>query len=200
MVFIINKEQGAQQYLSASAEYLCNPELYSRMKYPFPKVTEQCLYCGRAGCSRWKGYYIRWVVCTLMKYVGPIAIHLAQCKTRGVDYTYWPDILIPYLQPTIPTLQVFYETWVSSGYSIRKSIDEVVGKIDGEFYLPISVAYQWLRRLSQYLIIYQEWLKIRAPESLGSLCLRGYRREDVSRLFEPEPPWRAKQPSTFSPP
>lgn len=170
------------------------------MIYPFPNVGNQCLLCGRARCSRWKGYYVRGVVCTLLGYAGPIAIHLAQCRTRGVDYTYWPDILVPYLRPSIPTLKLLYETWASTRFSIRAAIDEVTGQIEEEFFLPVAVAYEWLKRISQGLILRHEVLRVRAPESIGASALRGYQSADVRPIFEAELLWRAREPIVFSPP
>lgn len=170
------------------------------MDYPFPRVSGRCLLCGTAGCSRWKGYYVRQFACTRLKHFGAIAIHLAQCRTRGVDYTYWPDFLVPFLQPSIQTLQVLYETWVSSGHLIGEAIDEVVGKFRDDYFLPVSVAYSWLTRISQGLILHWNDLKIRAPQSIGLQSLHGYRASDVRPIFEAERLWRSSQPTIYSPP
>lgn len=170
------------------------------MNFPFPNVGVCCLLCGRAGCSRWKGYYVRHVVCTLLKYAGPIAIHLAQCRTRGVDYTYWPDILVPFLLPSVHTLRTLYDAWASEGFSICKAIDEVVAQFRQEYFLPLSVAYSWLARINQGLILYHEDLKVRAPQSLGVGALREYPVANVRPLFEAERLWRASRPIVFSPP
>ena len=162
MVFRIDGESGARQYLNASLDYLNSDLSYRRMQYPFPNVALKCLLCGEAGCSRWKGYYDRRVICVLMSYAGPIAIHLAQCRNRGVDYTYWPDVLIPFHQPSIPTLKVFFDKWKSDD-SIRLAIDEIVGQIDQEIFIPISVAYVWLVQILKALILNHSRLSIRAP-------------------------------------
>lgn len=170
------------------------------MFYPFPNVTEKCLLCGNRGCSRWKGYYSRQVVCTLLGYAGPIAIHLAQCKTRRMDYSYWPDILVPFLEPSLETLEVFYSAWVLSGHSVQAAIDEVVGKFDEDYFIPLSVAYLWLKRITQSLILNQAGLKIRAPESLYATELRGYAKAEVLPIFNREHVWRPGQRIVFPPP
>jgi hypothetical protein len=200
VVFRISGKEGARQYLVASERYLRALAPSARMSYPFPSVGVCCLFCGAEGCSRWKGYYIRQVVCTNLKYAGPLAIHLAQCRVRGVDYTYWPDFLVPFLEPTLPTLRAFYEAWVSYGYGVRAAIDAVVGGIRGEYFLPVSIAYSWLSRVSQGLVLHGEDLKIRVPNSIGAHVLRGFRVADVRPLFEAERLWRSSQPIVFLPP
>lgn len=200
VVFRISGVQGARQYLVASERYIRDPARVARMSYPFPSVRQRCLWCGAAGCSRWKGYYIRQVVCTALGFAGSIAIHLAQCRTRGVDYTYWPEFLIPYLEPTLPTLRVFYDTWVSSHYQIGAAIDEVVGRIRNEYFLHLSAAYSWLTRISQGLILHWDALKVRAPDAIGAQALRGYRAAHVRPLFDGERLWRSSPPTIFSPP
>lgn len=169
------------------------------MKYPFPAVGARCLLCGAKGCSRWKGYYVRQVVCTLMQYTGPMTIHLAQCRSRGVDYTYWPDILVPYLRPTIPTLKTLYSTW-SKERSIHAAVDEVVGCIDQEFILPLSTAYLWLVHVIRALILNHTKLGIRAPESVNATALSGFAATEVRPIFEGVRPWRAAQQIILAPP
>lgn len=200
MVFRIDGERGAQQYLNASLEYLNDARPYRRMPYSFPNVRERCLLCGNAGCSRWKGYYVRSVICTLMRYSGPIAIHLAQCRTRGVDYTYWPDVLLPFRQPTVPTLKVFYQSWASRGFSIRHAIDEVVGTIDLEIFIPVSVAYVWLTYILKGLVLNHVELHVRAPESILPSVLRGYKADAVAGLFHGARIWNPALQTILAPP
>lgn len=118
-----------------------------------------------------------------MGYSGPIAIHLAQCRTRGVDYTYWPDVLVPFHRPSIPTLEVFYQTWKSDG-SIRRAIDEVVSQITDEIFIPISVAYVWLVQILKALILNHSRLSMRAPSSLSVVELRAYSTLEIAALFD----------------
>jgi hypothetical protein len=189
VIFRIDGESGARQYLNASLDYLNSEESYRRMQYPFPSVVLKCLLCGEAGCSRWKGYYSRQVICILMGYAGPIAIHLAQCRTRGVDYTYWPDVLIPYHRPSIPTLKVFFDRWKSNN-SIRLTIDEVVGQIDQEIFISISVAYGWLVQILKAMILNHSILSIRSPSSLAVSELRNYSTDEIHPLFDSQHNWR----------
>jgi hypothetical protein len=198
-VFRINGKAGALQYLNASREYLEDPSLYSRMNYPFPKVSERCLLCQAQGCSRWKGYYVRQVICIWMGYAGPVAIHLAQCRRRGVDYTYWPGILVPYLWPTIPSLKLFYLTWMRE-HSIRAAIDEVVGRVEQDLTLCFSTAYRWLAYVVRALILNYRSLHIRAPESAAATELRSYGVSEISPVFEGEKPWSPVQHITLVPP
>jgi hypothetical protein len=200
VVFSINGKEDARQYLKASQEYLKDPAPYRRMKYPFPNVRKRCLLCGTRGCSRWKGYYVRNAVCTLMGYAGPIAIHLGQCTRLGVDYTYWPSQLIPYLQPSLDTLKTFYNAWSVSGYSVSAATDEVVGRIQQEYLIAPSVAYLWLKRILQALLLNHKSLKVRAPESIQVDALRRYSCADVGPLFREFHPWRGAQRIIFAPP
>jgi hypothetical protein len=199
VVFRINGKAGALQYLNASQKYLRDPNLYSRMHYPFPNVSESCLLCKAKGCSRWKGYYVRQVICIWMGYAGPMAIHLAQCRRQGVDYTYWPDILVPYLWPTIPTLKLFYLTWIKV-HSIRAAIDEVVWRIEQDLALCFSTAYRWLAYVVRALILNSTQLNIRAPESVTVTQLCAYRVDDVIPVFEGVRPWSPAQHITPAPP
>lgn len=170
------------------------------MRYPFPNVGARCLLCGNAGCSRWKGYYVRNVICTLMKYAGPIAVHLAECRTRGVDYTYWPEVLIPFRRPTIPTLHLFYETWTRRGFSIAAAIDEVVSAIEQEIFIPLSVAYVWLTYILKGLILNHARLHVRAPESTMTSALRAYPASDVAELFRGVRIWNPALQIILAPP
>jgi hypothetical protein len=199
VIFKINGKTGALQYLEASHEYLGDTSGYSRMKYAFPNVVARCLLCGASGCSRWKGYYVRQVVCTLMQYAGPVTIHLAQCRSHGVDYTYWPDILVPYLRPTIPTLKTLYDAW-SKECSIHAAVDEVVGNIKLEFHLSLSTAYLWLTHVIRALILNHTKLGIRAPESVNATTLSGFAATEVRPIFEGVRPWRAAQQIILAPP
>lgn len=63
------------------------------MAYPFPNVGKQCLLCGKASCARWKGYFVRNLICGEMEYVGRIAIHVGHCKEEKRDFSYIPDFL-----------------------------------------------------------------------------------------------------------
>lgn len=199
VVFRINGKAGALQYLNASEEYLKDPSPYCRMDYPFPNVGEGCLLCGVKGCSRWKGYYVRQVICIWMGYAGPVAIHLAQCRRRGVDYTYWPSILVPYLWPTIPTLKLFYQTWRRAN-SIRSAIDEVVGRMEQDLTLCFSTAYRWLGYVVRALILNYRSLHIRAPESITARALANYDASEIAPLFEGEHVWSPAGHITLIPP
>jgi hypothetical protein len=199
VVFSIDGEEDARQYLKASDEYLENTAPYRRMNYPFPNVRRRCLLCGARGCSRWKGYYVRFVVCTLMRYAGAVAIHLAQCTRQGVDYTYWPSHLIAYLRPSRPTLEVFYNAWSAAG-DLRAAVDEVIGLIPEEYFIGPSVAYLWLKRILQALLINHEALKVRAPESVQIEALRRYAPALVRPLFERVHSWRGGSRIVFAPP
>jgi hypothetical protein len=63
------------------------------MSYPFPNVRQRCLVCSRSGCARWKGYYVRSVICGELEFAGPIAIHVGHCKEEKRDFSYFPDFL-----------------------------------------------------------------------------------------------------------
>ncbi len=156
--------------------------------------------CGNAGCSRWKGYYVRNVICVLMKYAGPIAIHLAQCRTRGVDYTYWPDVLIPFRRPTVPTLELFYQAWANKGFSVVAAIDEVASAIEQEIFIPLSVAYVWLTFILQGVILNHDHLRVRAPESISTSVLRGYPVAAIAELFRGVRIWNPALQTILAPP
>jgi hypothetical protein len=135
-----------------------------------------------------------------MKYAGPVAIHLAQCRTKGVDYTYWPEVLIPFCRPSVATLGLFYQTWVQANFSIKLAIDEVVGVIDQEIFIPVSVAYMWLVYVLKGLVLNHVHLHVRAPESILASTLQRYEPNAVSGLFQGARIWNPALQTILAPP
>lgn len=135
-----------------------------------------------------------------MRYAGPIAIHLAQCRTRRVDYTYWPEVLVPFRRPSVPTLQLFYQNWATRSFSIKLAIDEVVGAIEQEIFIPVSVAYVWLTYVLKGLVLNHAELHVRAPESILTSVLRGYQSDSVAGLFHGARIWNPALQTILAPP
>ncbi len=63
------------------------------MAFSWPNVGARCLLCGRARCARWKGYFVRWLICGDFARDGPVAIHVGHCRSRKEDFSYMPDFL-----------------------------------------------------------------------------------------------------------
>lgn len=135
-----------------------------------------------------------------MRHAGPIAIHLAQCRTRGVDYTYWPEVLVPYRKPSVPTLRLFYGAWAAGKFSLRLAIDEVVGAIDQEIFIPVSVAYVWLTYILKGLVLNHAELHVRRPESILTSVLREYQSDAIAGLFDGARIWSPASQIILAPP
>ena len=114
------------------------------MSFPFPNVSQRCLLCGEAGCARWKGYFVRQVLCGDVGYAGPVAIHVGHCRQSKRDFSYVPDFLIPGRRLSRLSLKRFTENFAQT-LSLKSSIDDLVGRVPLEdFTVALSTAYEWI--------------------------------------------------------
>ncbi len=170
------------------------------MDYPFPNVQKQCPYCSAPDCARWKGYFRRTLVCSALGFEGKIAIHIGQCRTRGCDFSYWPDFLIPRRRLSRWTLQWFYETWADLSCQVKGTIDVFLDKVETVETLALSTAYSWFYFLIRVWIVHQEALRVRPPSSVSVVQLRVYKSEQISSLFEHWCYWHPSKTIIFPPP
>jgi hypothetical protein len=135
-----------RQYLSASSAYLsakANGVARAFMAYSFPRVRDKCLLCGEGGFCRWKGYFRRQFVCSVLGFCGEIAIHVAHCKTSNCDYCYLPSFVIPGRRLSRDAMREFHATLSSTG-NVSACIDKLVEGLDvvaPDFAMALSSAY-----------------------------------------------------------
>ena len=80
------------------------------------------------------------------------------------------------------------------------AIDEVVGAIEQETFIPLSVAYVWLTYILKGLILNHAKLRVRAPESVLSSALRAYPADAVVELFRGVRIWNPALQIILAPP
>ena len=173
----------------------------SFMNYPFPNVRECCLLCRERGCARWKGYSVRKWVCGYHGCCGQIVIHLGHCKVRGLDFSYFPDILIPGKRLSRRSWQDFVERF-QTHRSIKHCVDELVGslKID-DFTIATSSAYNILYAAIRPLRINHEILFIRPPMKSSVFEFYDLPKLVIKNLFSfRQCLWHAFHSLIFNPP
>lgn len=133
------------------------------MEYPFPDVQAECLLCGRANCARWKGYFVREMVCGVLGFSGPVAIHVGHCQTYGKDWSYYPSFLLwRRLVSKASVLRVI--SGLIKTRKITDCIDELIADIEGVEYFALSSAYFLVYSFISALIINHSYLGISCPE------------------------------------
>lgn len=111
----------------------------------WPKLVCECPYCGEPYCAIYRGYYKRFLLCPVMRFLGPVMIRTGYCKTKKVRFTLFPDFLIRNIRISILGLLAFLSGLKSHNNSVMLAIDECTSKLKEEFYLPISTAYTYLK-------------------------------------------------------
>lgn len=153
------------------------------MSYPFPNVRQCCPLCGNAGCARWKGYFVRSVICGDLEYAGPVAIHVGHCKELGTDFSYFPDFLIAGRKLSRRTFKRFAQDFVQAG-SIRASIDGLIAKVPlDDFTVALSSAYEWLYQAVRALRLNAGALAIRVEEGTSIGVVMAVRPGALDHLF-----------------
>ncbi len=80
------------------------------------------------------------------------------------------------------------------------AIDEVVGAIDQELFISVSVAYMWLIYILKGLLLNHSELQVRRPESIVTSVLRGYECAAVAVLFDGTRIWSPASHIILAPP
>jgi len=92
VVLKVADKVGMNQYLLASEAYF-KAKPYTSMEYTFPAISGCCPVCEGSECAIWKGYYTRYLFCSEIEYVGPVAIHWGRCKKTGLCFSVHPSFL-----------------------------------------------------------------------------------------------------------
>lgn len=133
------------------------------MSYKFPNIHKACPLCGKAGCVRWKGYYIRTMFCTELKYTGRIAIRVGECRGQNIDFSMFPSFLLPSRRVSKTTLSDF----IISGKKMRnfkKAVDVISEKTpDPDKPVPTSTGYSWVYAICAVLRLNKDSLRCEGP-------------------------------------
>jgi hypothetical protein len=113
------------------------------MSYPFPDIQAQCPICERAECAVYRGYYLRFMFCPEMEFVGKVAIRTGYCRHNDVRFSFLPDFMIRNKKISRLSLNSFHEHFKKQNAHIKRTIDEWIGELGDEFYVAISTAHSW---------------------------------------------------------
>lgn len=171
------------------------------MQYAFPNVQRKCLLCGEAGCARWKGYFVRRVLCGQSGYVGLVAIHVGHCRSLERDFSYFPDFLLPGRRVSRFTLARFAAQYKQNG-NIKSCIDDVIDQLGAEdFTLALSSAYEWLYASVRALRLNAGFLAIAVGVVTSVLVLKSVLLSALEDLFlHSRLSWHPSQHMIFYPP
>jgi hypothetical protein len=171
------------------------------MNYPFPFVRLECPLCGAADCARWKGYFVREFFCRFLDYVGPIAIHVGHCDSKGCDFSYFPSFLLPGRSPSRSTLESFAEASKAS-HNTSQSIGILSeGLSDTDFSVSSSTAYSWIYSICLSLFLNQVVLGLPSPASKSVYAVYELPSQSLIGLFKrAECRWNVHQNIVFYPP
>lgn len=171
------------------------------MPYPFPMVSEICPLCTTSGCARWKGYFARSFFCTKLDYVGPIAIHVGHCKSKGCDFSYFPSFLLPGRTPSRLTLESFVDA-----ARVSRNTSQVIGILsegfsDPQFSVASSTAYSWIYSICLSLCLNQVELGLPSPVLKSVYAVYELPSKFLSGLFKKVCcRWNVHQDIVFYPP
>jgi hypothetical protein len=142
------------------------------MAFPFPSVRLKCLLCGLSGRCRWKGYFTRQV------------LHAGHCQTRGCDFCYFPDFLIPGRRLSRASWKKFIEVFQETKI-IRDSIDGLLVGLDCvvDFTMALSSAYNFLYAAVRALRINHVRLSILAPEKSSVFVFYNLKKHAIKNIF-----------------
>ena len=182
------------------------------MRYPFPAIRESCPLCGRLGCARWKGYYLRRMICSEMEYEGLLAIHVGHCKTERRDFSLLPSFLLPRQQLSRQGFAEFLESWKKAHRmcDARDELEDAVAAADEDvgtlsekeerYSVPRSTAYHWLYALIVRLRLHAGCLQIAPPEHFSVFELWPLSLETLTACLEVSLPWRVASRLIMIPP
>jgi hypothetical protein len=204
ILFRVPDADAIRQYVAASDAYFAEKALGAKqafMQFPFPNVVACCLLCDRAGCARWKGYFVRQWICSVLGLGGAIAIHVGHCRTQGCDFSYFPDFLIPGKRLSRQSWQTFVEEFQRTKV-IKNSIDNLVCGVEiPDFTLPLSTAYNFLYAAIRPLRMHHSDLSIIAPTTSSVGVYYGLPKLVIKNLFgRCDFGWHALHHITLQPP
>lgn len=169
--------------------------------------------CERPRCARWKGYYLRRMICAEMEYEGPIAIHVGHCKTQDRDFSLLPSFLLPRQQVSRLGLESFLELWKRHHCLQEARIEFAAGVGAGSdaaddgslpeapgYRLPRSTAYHWLYALIVRLRLHASRLAITPPELFSVFECRRLPLSTLVACLDVSLPWRVASALALIPP
>ncbi len=158
------------------------------MAFPFPDVAKKCLRCGRGQCARWKGYYVRRMICGALEFDGEVAIHVGYCRNLSQDFSYFPDFLIPKRRLSRTSWQGYAENFKRLGV-VKECIDDLVSRVP-DFTMALSSAYDLLYSLVKVVRLQSAVLAVPFPEQTSVVVMRRLGMSVVRDLFASDLSWR----------
>ena len=110
----------------------------------WPKLAISCLYCGAPDCAIYKGYYIRYLACPELEFLGWIAIRTWLCKTYGIRFSLIPSFIARSKKFSVYGILSLQESYRLNKHDLQKAIDATMDSLDEEFYLPQASALRYL--------------------------------------------------------
>jgi hypothetical protein len=100
---------------------------------------------------------------------------------------------IPRRRVTRLTLEEYVTAWLEE-HSVKDAIDQISSDLTEEFYIPLSIAYWWLRLIRQWCQVHFTVLGL-DPNRLSCLLeLRFVEKATVLKAFDPQFSQIAKPP------
>ncbi len=109
----------------------------------WPEIGLSCPVCNQAGCAIFRGYYLRFLFCTELEFFGRLVIRTGFCKVEQVRFSLLPDFILYRHRISRFSHERLVEARVVHQHLVE-AIDELVGDLGEEFYLPISTAHSYL--------------------------------------------------------
>ena len=116
------------------------------MRYEgWPDLARQCPLCGRPGCAIYRGYYMRFLFCPEMEFIGQPCHpdRLLQAHENSV-LPCCPTSVIRYRRISRLSLERFHECYRGAGGRILPAIDAFTEGLGEEFYIALSTAHAYL--------------------------------------------------------
>jgi hypothetical protein len=132
------------------------------MAFPLPDIKTRCPICTKMGCARWKGYYSRGAFCPVQGLFERVAIHVGRCPAHRKDFSFLPELFIPYRQITKPSLSKFFEYWRRTQV-LQKALDRLP-QADDRWIVSVSTAWEWTQLILKFCRLNLEMLPV--PNSI----------------------------------
>jgi hypothetical protein len=175
-------------------------------------IRKCCPLCEQAGCARWKGYYLRRMICSEMEFEGKIAIHVGHCKQQGHDFSMLPSFLLPRQQISRLGFEHFLEVWkkahqmadareqFADGIAASDEDGGTLCEKEARYGVPRSTAYQWLYALIVRLRLHAGPLQIEPPLHFSVFELVGLPLRTLVSCLEIARTWRVASALVLIPP
>lgn len=135
------------------------------MNFPFPDIKSSCPICSSPGCAIAKGYYQRRVFCPDTELNEMIAIHVGRCSTRGKDFSFLPEFLVPYRWISRRSLSSFFSIWLDLG-GVEASAKKLTERLTSdEWYVTTATAWSWLKLILVFCRL--NWENLCVPDGVS---------------------------------